>query len=63
MNWERILRAYVDYVQTMEGTTFLTYGNSELDLLGLSPDETEHLVAIGEGAEMERESMLREWLR
>jgi hypothetical protein len=38
MNWERILRAYVDYVQTMEGTTFLTYGNSELDLLELSPD-------------------------
>lgn len=58
MDWERILRAYVDYVQTMEGTTFLTYGNSELDLLELSPDETERLVAIGENAERERE-----WLR
>jgi hypothetical protein len=63
MDWERICRAYVDYIQTMEGTTYLTYGNSELDLLELSPDETDALVAVGEAAEQERESVLRSWLR
>lgn len=63
MDWERICRAYVAYIQIIEGTTFLTH-NAELEhLVELSEEETAALIALGEEAEQEREAQLRSWWR
>lgn len=46
MDFEKMLRAYLDHVRTVEGTDFL--GGKWLLPQGLSPEEMKRLIEIGD---------------